>query len=156
MNNEIIFHPIAFVKNDRKRITDDFWSEIISEIILLDSNPVESLDGIESFSHLNIIYHLDQTNRIVTGSEHPRENPAWPKVGIFAQRKKDRPNPIGLTTVNLIKKEGRKLTVSNLDAIDCTPILDIKPVYSQYLPKGKIKQPDWSNELMKDYWEKGK
>jgi len=156
LNKNIQLQPIAFVKNHRKIMTDDFWSGVVSEIILIDSLPIESLDRIESFSHLEIIYYLNKSNRIVTGSEHPRENPDWPKVGIFAQRKKDRPNHIGLTVVNLIKKEGRKLMVSNLDAIDGTPILDIKPVYREYLPNGEIIQPEWSSELMKDYWEKGK
>ncbi len=153
MNKEIILKPIAFVKNSRKEKLDDNWSEVISEIELTDNLPEESLDGIESFSHLEILFFLDKSVKTVTGSEHPRGNPRWPKVGIFAQRKKDRPNHIGLTVVNLIKKDGRKLTVSNLDAIDGTPILDIKPVFKEYLPKGEIKQPDWTGELMKNYWK---
>ena len=123
-----------------------------SEIELADNLPIESFDGIETFSHLEIIYYLDKANKTITGSEHPRENTNWPKVGIFAQRKKDRPNHIGLTIVNLIRKDGRKLIVSNLDAIDGTPILDIKPVFEEYLPKDEIKQPKWTSELMKNYW----
>ncbi|PID60695.1 MAG: tRNA (N6-threonylcarbamoyladenosine(37)-N6)-methyltransferase TrmO [Ignavibacteriae bacterium] len=153
MNREIILKPIAFVKNNQKEKSDNNWSEIISEIKLTDNLPIECLDGIETFSHLEIIYFLDKSNKTITGSEHPRENPNFPKVGIFAQRKKDRPNHIGLTIVNLIKKEGRKLIVSNLDAIDGTPILDIKPVFKEYLPKGEIKQPDWTIKLMKNYWK---
>ncbi|MBL7013578.1 MAG: tRNA (N6-threonylcarbamoyladenosine(37)-N6)-methyltransferase TrmO [Candidatus Marinimicrobia bacterium] len=152
MNEEITLKPIAFVKNNRKENSDDNWSEIISEIELADNLPIESFDGIETFSHLEIIYYLDKANKTITGSEHPRENTNWPKVGIFAQRKKDRPNHIGLTIVNLIRKDGRKLIVSNLDAIDGTPILDIKPVFEEYLPKDEIKQPKWTSELMKNYW----
>ncbi len=154
MNEDIILKPIAFVKNSRKEASDDQWCEIISEIELIDDLPVESLDGIETFSHLEIIFFLDKALKTITGSEHPRENPDWPKVGIFAQRKKDRPNHLGLTTVNLIRKEGKTLIVSNLDAIDGTPVLDIKPVFTEYLPKGDIKQPDWTKELMKNYWRK--
>ena len=154
MNSKITLEPIAFVRNNRHEKVDDNWSEIISEIELIDSLPMESFDGIETFSHLEIIYYLDKATETIVGSEHPRENPNWPKVGIFAQRKKDRPNHIGLTIVNLIKKEGRKLTVTHLDAIDGTPVLDIKPVYQEYLPKGKIKQPVWTTEMMKDYWKK--
>ena len=153
---EITLKPIAYIKNSRTQKVDDGWSEIISEITLIEDLPVESFDSIEDFSHLEIIYHLNKATRTITGSEHPRENPNWPKVGIFAQRKKDRPNHIGLTTVNLIKKEGRILTVSNLDAIDGTPVLDIKPVFQEYQPKGEIKQPDWTQELMKNYWENEK
>jgi len=152
MNNEIILIPIAFVKNSRKEKIDDNWGEIISEIEIVEDLPTECLDSIETFSHLEIIYSFNKTDKVITKSEHPRENKNWPKVGIFAQRKKDRPNHVGLTTVNLIKKEGRKLIVSNLDAINGTPILDIKPVFQEFLPKGEIKQPDWTKELMKEYW----
>jgi tRNA (adenine37-N6)-methyltransferase len=115
--------------------------------------PFEALDGIEDFSHLEILFFFDQATKTVQGSEHPRENPNWPKVGIFAQRKKDRPNHLGLTVVNLLKKEGRILTVGNLDAIDGTPVLDIKPLFDEYMPKGKINQPGWTKELMKGYWK---
>lgn len=152
MSNSISISPIAFVRNKRTEIIDDNWSDVISEIELATNIPTESLDNIDAFSHLEIIYHFNKTNKVVQGSEHPRENLNWPKVGIFAQRKKDRPNHIGHTIVNLIKKEGRRLTVTNLDAIDGTPIIDIKPVFKEFLPKGEIEQPDWSKELMKDYW----
>jgi tRNA (Thr-GGU) A37 N-methylase len=93
---------------------------------------MESPDSIETFSHLEIIYYFDKSNKIITGSEHPWENPDLPKAGIFAQRKKDRPNHPGLTIVNLIKKQRRKLIISNLDAINGKPVLDIKPVFENY------------------------
>ena len=153
MNEEITLKPVAFVKNNRKDKSDDNWGKIISEIELVDDLPSESFDGIETFSHLEILYFLHKADKTITGSEYPRENPKWTKVGIFAQRKKDRPNHIGLTIVKLIKKEGRKLIVANLDAIDGTPILDIKPVFKEYLPKDEIKQPAWTKELMKNYWK---
>ena len=108
--------------------------------------------GIESFSHLEIFFHFHKSEKEFKGSEHPRGNKKYPKVGIFAQRKKDRPNHIGATIVNLISKNEKTLILSNLDAIDGTPILDIKPVFTEYLPKGKVKQPNWIGELMKEYW----
>ena len=83
---------------------------------------------------------------------HPRGNRDWPEVGIFAQRNKDRPNHLGLTIVNVIKHDGRSLFVKGLDAINGTPVLDIKPVLAEFLPHEPIRQPDWSHELMKDYW----
>lgn len=110
------------------------------------------MDGVDGFSHLEVIYYFNKSAKVVMGSEHPRENESWPRVGIFAQRKKDRPNHLGHTTVNLIARRGRKLIVSKLDAINGTPILDIKPVFKEYLPKGDVKQPDWVSELMKYYW----
>jgi tRNA (adenine37-N6)-methyltransferase len=150
--NEICIEPIAFVKNSRKEPIDDNWGAIVSEIELIESLPEDSLEGVDAFSHLEIIYSFDKSTRTVTGSEHPRENPNWPKVGIFAQRKKDRPNHIGATFVNLIRREGKKLIVANLDAIDGTPVIDIKPVFSEFLPKGAVAQPDWTKELMAGYW----
>jgi len=152
VTKEIIVKPIAFVKNSRKEKVDDNWGEITSEIVLNDELPESCFDGIEEFSHIEVIFYFDKSTDIVIGSEHPRENSNWPKVGIFAQRKKDRPNHLGLTVAKLLKREGRILTVSNLDAIDGTPVLDIKPVFDEFMPKEEIIQPDWSSELMKYYW----
>jgi tRNA (Thr-GGU) A37 N-methylase len=74
-------------------------------------------------------------------------------TGIFGQRKKDRPNTIGLSTVELLEHNGRTLKVKFLDAIDGTPVLDIKPVFKEFQPKTEIKQPDWVADLMKNYWK---
>ncbi|RYZ19267.1 MAG: tRNA (N6-threonylcarbamoyladenosine(37)-N6)-methyltransferase TrmO, partial [Chitinophagaceae bacterium] len=78
---------------------------------------------------------------------------AWPKVGIFAQRNKDRPNRIGLVTVELLERRERSLLVRRLDAIDGTPVLDIKPVFRQFGPQGELRQPVWVDELLKNYWK---
>jgi tRNA-Thr(GGU) m(6)t(6)A37 methyltransferase TsaA len=153
MPENIILKPIAFVKNERKDKSDDNWGNVISEIELVNSLPVECFDGISDFSHLEIIFYFNKSNKVVIGSEHPRENKNWPKVGIFAQRKKDRPNHLGLTIVKLIKVEKRILIVSGLDAIDGTPILDIKPVFTEFLPDEDIKQAAWTKKLMNNYWD---
>jgi tRNA-Thr(GGU) m(6)t(6)A37 methyltransferase TsaA len=146
--------PIAFVKNSRKEPIDDNWSEILSGIRLEDHIPTEAFNHISDFSHLEVIFYFDRSDPAkIVFEGHPRANPAWPSVGIFAQRKKDRPNAIGLCTVELIKHQGRSLLVRNLDAIDGTPIIDIKPVFKEFQPKGVIKQPGWVSELMKDYWK---
>ena len=108
MSEKIILEPIAFVKNERKNKSDDNWGNVISEIELVDSLPIECFDSINDFSHLEIIFYFDKSNKVVIGSEHPRENKNWPKVGIFAQRKKDRPNHLGLTIVKLIKNRRKK------------------------------------------------
>jgi len=149
----ITLAPIAFVKNSRKNMEDDYWGDVVSEIVLTDDVSEESLDGIETFSHLEIIFYFDKSTKELKGATHPRENKNWPKVGIFAQRKKDRPNHIGTTIVELVSRKGRTLTVKNLDADDGTPVLDIKPVVKEFLPLNKVSQPAWISELMKDYWK---
>lgn len=145
---------IGTVHNSRPAISDDFWGDIISEIKLHDRFTPDALEGIDTFSHVEIIYLFDKAMGapVVTGSEHPRENPAWPKVGIFAQRKKNRPNWLGATICPVLKTEGRSLFVQALDAIDGTPVIDIKPIMQAFLPLGPVEQPQWAVELMKDYW----
>jgi len=153
--HEIQLAPIARVHNSRHRVVDDYWGGIISEIVLEESIPAESLDGIESFSHAEIVFYFHRAGQemLVGGTRRPRGNPDFPLVGIFAQRNKDRPNRLGLSTVNILRREGRSLFVENLDAIDGTPVLDIKPVMEEYLPRGPVRQPDWSHEIMNDYWK---
>ena len=150
---DIILQPVAFVKNTRTDLSDDYWGSIISEIELTENIPADAFNGIDEFSHLEVIFYFNRADKSkVVYKFHPRGNMNWPEVGIFAQRKRDRPNSIGLTIVELIKREGNKIWVKYLDAIDGTPILDIKPVMKEFLPKNEIKQPAWSVELMKEYW----
>ena len=145
---------IATVYNKRKEAVDDFWGDTISEIRLHDHIPVEALDGIETFSHAEVLFVFDKvTDPIVWGSVHPRGNTNWPKVGIFVQRKKNRPNLIGATICEIIKREGRSLWVKLLDAIDETPVIDIKPVWQGFLPQKEVMEPEWSKELMTDYYK---
>ena len=73
-------------------------------------------------------------------------------MGIFAQRAKGRPNRIGVTVCRLLAVEGLTLTVQALDAIDGTPVLDLKPYMAEFGPRGEIRQPAWSRELMAGYW----
>jgi tRNA-Thr(GGU) m(6)t(6)A37 methyltransferase TsaA len=146
--------PIAAVRNSRPAPGDDFWGGTISEIELAPEMPEEALDGIELFSHLEIIYYFNQAgDGKIVHARRPRGNPDFPLMGIFAQRNKDRPNGIGLTTVELIGHAGRVIKVRYLDAIDGTPVLDIKPVFREFMPKGEIRQADWVGDLMKDYWK---
>lgn len=151
---EIILQSIATVKNSRTEPIDDNWATIIADIELADHIPTEAFDHLSDFSHLEIIYYFDKVkeNDIVF-SGRPRGNPNYPLMGIFGQRRKDRPNPIGLTTVELLAHNGRTIKVKYLDAIDGTPILDIKPVFREFQPKTQIRQPNWVADLMKNYWD---
>ncbi|SHH49024.1 tRNA-Thr(GGU) m(6)t(6)A37 methyltransferase TsaA [Chryseobacterium oranimense] len=151
---EIKLQPVATVKNSRTEPIDDNWETIIAEIELADHIPTEAFNSISSFSHLEIIYYFDKVkNEDVVFSGHPRGNVNYPITGIFGQRKKDRPNTIGLATVELLEHNGRTIKVKFLDAIDGTPVLDIKPVFKEFQPKTGIKQPEWVADLMKNYWK---
>lgn len=151
---QITLTPIAIVKNLRTAPSDDYWGTVIAEIELAEHIPSEAFDSITDFSHLEIIYYFDKVDsKDVVFAGHPRGNPNYPLVGIFAQRKKDRPNSIGLCTVELLERNGRIIKVKNLDAIDGTPVLDIKPVFKEFEPKSNIKQPVWVADLMRHYWK---
>lgn len=149
-----VLTPIAWVKNNRVEVEDDHWGTVISAIELDQALPEEALNGIESFSHVEIIYyfHLMPDSKIETGARHPRNNTDLPKVGIFSQRGKNRPNRLGATIVKFLKRHGRQIQVQGLDAVDGTPILDIKPVLREFLPREEIRQPVWASELMAEYW----
>jgi|SRR5450432_4281 tRNA-Thr(GGU) m(6)t(6)A37 methyltransferase TsaA len=150
---EIIIKPLAWVKNNRDKPIDDHWGNIISEIVLDETIPEEAFNQITDFSHLEIIYCFDKAreNNILY-SRRPRGNPGYPDIGIFSQRNKDRPNHIGLCTVELIWHKERSIGVKMLDAIDGTPVLDIKPVFKEFRLTNEIRQPDWVADLMKYYF----
>jgi tRNA-Thr(GGU) m(6)t(6)A37 methyltransferase TsaA len=151
---EIKLKPVARVRNTRKTPTDDFWEAVIADIELEQHIPTEAFDNISDFSHLEIIYYFDKVKtEDIIFSGRPRGNPGYPVVGIFGQRKKDRPNSIGLCTVEILEHNGRKIKVKYLDAIDGTPVLDIKPVFKEFQPQGPIIQPVWVGDLMKNYWK---
>jgi len=151
----ITLEPIGYVRSPRKDLTDDDWASVTARIELVETLGAESLDGLEEFSHAEIVFHFNLVApaAVERGTRHPRGNPEWPRVGIFAQRAKDRPNRLGTTTVEVVAREGRSLTVRGLDAVDGTPVLDIKPAMAEFLPRGTLRQPQWSHELMRDYWE---
>jgi len=150
----IKLNAIAFVRNSRKEAKDDNWADVVSEIVLEDDYNAETLLGIENFSHVEIVFYFDQVkeSEINYNARHPRDNKNWPLTGIFAQRGKNRPNKIGLCIAQVIERKDRVLIVKGLDAINNSPVLDIKPVMNEFLPREKVTQPAWATELMKNYW----
>lgn len=151
---KVEMEAVGFVQARRSQAEDDFWGSEEACIALSESFSPAALQGLDEFSHVEVIFlfHGVDPARVRTGARHPRGNQAWPEVGIFAQRGKDRPNRIGCTVCRVVRVDGTRLYVSELDAIDGTPVLDIKPVMVEFLPRGEIRQPAWSHELMQDYW----
>lgn len=155
MTKAVTLTPIGVVHSTRKGPVDDDWDKERMTIELDARYPAEALAGLEAFSHAEIVFLMNQVpdDKIETAARRPRNNPDWPRIGIFAQRGKNRPNRIGLTVVSVLKVEGRTLHVKGLDAVDETPVLDIKPWVVEFGPRGTVKQPEWITELMREYWE---
>src|SRR5205085_10086198 len=103
----IALQPIGTIRNSRQSVEDDDWGDVVSEIEIDVPLGAESLAGIEEFSHAEVIFYFHQVEeqKIVTGARHPRNNRDWPKVGILAQRGKNRPNRLGLSLVKILKRE---------------------------------------------------
>ncbi len=151
----IHMNPIGVVQCSRQAPIDDQWDKE-STVIELDAtqvSPAATL-GLADFSHLEVVYVFDRVDPegVCRGARHPRGRADWPLVGILAQRAKDRPNRIGITTCRIKSVSGLRIEVLGLDAIDGTPILDIKPYLREFAPRGEIHQPAWVSELMKDYF----
>jgi tRNA (Thr-GGU) A37 N-methylase len=146
--------PVGYVRSTRTRPDDDGWDAIATRIELdPDQFGPGALLGLAEFSHAEVLFHFHAAEAAPeTGARVPRGNPTWSRVGIFAQRAKDRPNRIGATHCRILSVYGTTLELIGLDAIDGTPVLDIKPVMKDFLPRGEIREPVWAGELMKDYW----
>ena len=155
MTEAFSIRAIGHVSCARTEPVDDDW-DAFPATIQLDATSFgpEALQGLDGFSHVEILYVFDQVNdsEINTGARHPRGRTDWPKVGIFAQRGKGRPNRIGATICAVVSVEGTQLRVTGLDAIDGTPVIDIKPVMSGFQPRGAFREPEWARHIMEDYW----
>ncbi len=151
-NKEALKYANQNIKFDIKRAANQESDLILSEIIVYEDF-VEALDGIEEFSHLIIVFWIHKN------SDKPREirkvHPGGLKnmslKGIFATRSPARPNPIGITTVRLIERRENVLVVDGIDAINDTPVIDIKPHLPYYDSPPNVKIADWVNELMEEY-----
>lgn len=156
MFTDMTMMPIGMVHSPVRDAIDDVWGGVHCRIELDASRfSPESLAGLEEFSHVEIVFVFDRVadSEIHSGSRHPRGRKDWPKVGIFAQRAKNRPNRIGVTVCRLVAVEGLQLMVEGFDAIDGTPVLDIKPYMREFEPRGPVSQPSWATELMSKYWD---
>ena len=151
----IAMTAIGRVHAGRTEPIDDAWDSVDSRIELDPSvlGP-DAAAGLDGFSHVEVVFHFDRApaSGVNTGARHPRGRADWPKVGILAQRGKDRPNRIGVTVCRMLSVDGLSIAVRGLDAIDGTPVLDIKPVMKGFLPRGEVREPDWAAELMRHYW----
>jgi tRNA (adenine37-N6)-methyltransferase len=155
MSDPIVLKPIGFVRGGRSEAIDDDWDGVEATIELDPAQfAPDATASLGDFSHIEVVFHFNRVpdDEINSGARRPRGREDWPRVGIFAQRGKGRPNRIGVTVCRLLAADGLSLKVRGLDAIDGTPVVDIKPVMSGFLPRGEIREPQWARELMAGYW----
>ena len=140
------FKPVGVVINEIKQPGRFNFDDTVSSLVL-EPKYMRALDGIEEFSHIIVIFWLhkiNKTERLVLKT-HPRRDLSLPLTGIFATRSPARPNPIGISTVKLSAVNANVLTVIGLDAINGTPVLDIKPYMPESFSPTDIKLPSWSS-----------
>ena len=150
---KIEFTPIGVVRNAIEDKKDTGWGNDISQIVI-DEKYEQGLTGLSDFSHLIVVYYLDKANFSIEKHlvRRPQNREDMPMVGILSQRAKDRPNAIGVTSVKIEAVKGNIITVKGLDAINNTPVLDIKPYYPMYDCKENAVIPEWVNRLMAQYF----
>ena len=145
--------PVGTVNSPQTSAVDEGWGDIVSEI-RLQPGLGSGLKGLEEFSHALIVFHMhearfDWRNDV---ARRPRDSEDMPEVGIFAQRARTRPNSIGVTAVEVVGIEGDVLRVRGLDAIDGTPVIDIKPYFPAYDYVENAGVPEWVDRLMEGYF----
>lgn len=147
---------IGTVRSSRVEVVDDGWDAETAYVELDAPFGPEALAGLEAFSHVEVIFFMHHVapEKIEHGARHPRNDPSLPRVGIFAQRAKNRPNQLGVTVCRVVRVEGTRLHLAGLDAVDGTPVLDLKPWVQELGPRGEVKQPPWMDALMAGYWSR--
>ncbi len=149
---DIMLNPVAFVVSDVKDRKDTAWGNDVSTL-QLEPQYVGGLEGLSAFSHALVVTWLDQASFDLSKhlQRRPQNRDDMPLTGIFAQRGKNRPNQIGVTAVEILNVTQANVTVRGLDAIDGTPILDIKPYFPMY-DRRDASVPEWVERLMAHYF----
>lgn len=145
--------PVAVVHNDRPDPMDsDHWINVVSTIEVDARFPTDCFQGLEDFSHVEVVYVFDKaTERDDYSARSPRNDSSLPPVGIFVDRGPRRPNRLGITRCAVISVHERTVTVRGLDAVDGTPVVDLKPVMAAFTPE-HTREPAWVQMLMADYF----
>jgi tRNA-Thr(GGU) m(6)t(6)A37 methyltransferase TsaA len=151
----IILNSVARVVGGRPEMFEDNWYDVKSVIRLDDRFEQSALQGLPEFSHLEIVFQFDRINDddVQSQPRPPRKNPDGPLVGVFAHRGPYRPNRLGVSVCRLLAVDGRDLHVADLDALDGTPVLDIKPYLVEFGPSAPVRQPAWATRLMREYYK---
>jgi tRNA (adenine37-N6)-methyltransferase len=145
--------PIGVVVGGRHEKREDHWADEIARIVLDDEQLEEEATlGLVAYSHVEVVFHFHRSTRQRSGAAHPRSNPHWPRVGVLADHSPHRVNHIGVSCCELVAVDGLTLTVRGLDALDGSPVLDVKPYVEEFGPRGPVREPAWIRELMRTYY----
>ena len=139
---EINLKPIGTIRSEIKERVKG-RSVQATATIEIDPTLTEALDNLDEFSHIIVIYWLHKSRRPAPLKVYPGRHAHPHPVGVFASRSPDRPNPRGKSTVRLLERRGNILKVQGLDAIDGTPVLDIKPYIPGYDSVDNARAPSW-------------
>lgn len=148
------FEAVGVVRSDRTEMSQGHWATVESRIDI-DPRFVAGLAGLAEFSHVMVLFHLDRIPSFDVAKQiarNPRGMENLAPVGVFAQRTKFRPNPIGVTAVELLAVDDRGIVVRGLDALDGTPVLDIKPYIPGFERKDNVRLPPWVDKMMDGYF----
>ncbi|MFE2578876.1 TrmO family methyltransferase [Streptomyces sp. NPDC059378] len=145
---------IATVVGGHTGRLDDFKSGVESIIRLNPEFPVETLQGIDEFSHIQVtwFFNFGSPDDVALHARSPRDNPAWPATGTFVHHNHRRPARLATSFPQLLRIEGHDLHVTDLDADDGTLVVDVVAVFKEMLPRGPVRQPSWPAEMLQDYW----
>lgn len=146
--------PVGRVVGGRAEAYEDNWHDERAVIRIADHLPDDATLGLADFSHLEVVFLFDRIDpaRVNPAARHVRGESRYPVVGIFASRGPNRPNRLGVSRCRLLRVDGRDLHVADLDALDGTPVLDIKPYLREFAPRVPVAQPAWADELMRRYY----
>jgi tRNA (Thr-GGU) A37 N-methylase len=146
--------PIGTVVGGRTEVADDNWGGVQSIIRLNSTFPLDVVKGLDEFSHLVVTWHFSKASPddVALHARSPRNDPRWEPSGTFAHRNHRRPNQLATSFPRLLKVDGLDLHVTDLDAVDGTPVYDLGPYFQEMGPRGDVREPEWPGDMLKDYW----
>ncbi|GHD91543.1 SAM-dependent methyltransferase [Streptomyces naganishii] len=150
--------PIGIVVGGREEVADDHWGGVESVIRLDQRFPLDVVKGLADFSHLVVTWHFSRATPadVALHARSPRNDPRWKPSGTFAHRNHRRPNQLATSFPRLLEVDGLDLHVTDLDAVDGTPVYDLAPYFAEMGPRGEIREPEWPGEMLKEYWAEKK
>jgi tRNA-Thr(GGU) m(6)t(6)A37 methyltransferase TsaA len=143
-NEPVALKPVGIVRNRVQEPRREGWEDVSSDIIF--KKELEgALDGLEGYSHVLVLFYLHRVSDEERSHTHchPRGDPRYPLQGVLATRTQHRPNPVGASVVRLLRRRRNVLRVQGLDAINGTPVLDIKPYIPHYDAPAEVRVPEW-------------